>query len=268
MNIQNLEKEIAPKREKLIHHDLYKNIDSIESIRAFMETHVFAVWDFMSLLKALQIGLTSTTLPWTPKGNPVSRRLINEIVFGEESDLNELGEPMSHFEMYLEAMEQLGANTTEIKKFIELIDQGKDNRDMIHHVYTSLNSVNISEETRAFVNFTFEQINSNQLHIIASVFTFGREDLIPDMFIEIVKNIEVNSALNLSKLNYYLERHIEVDSGEHGPMALKMIHELCGNDDKKWSDSIEASKKALNHRIQLWNEIKKECHSLKHSEVN
>ncbi len=220
-----------------------------------METHVFAVWDFMSLLKALQIGLTKTTLPWTPKGNPVSRRLINEIVFGEESDLNELGEPMSHFEMYLEAMDQLGANTTEIRKFIRLIDEGNDGRDMIHLVSRSLNSVNISKETRDFVNFTFEQINTNQLHIVAAVFTFGREDLIPDMFIEIVKNIETNSNLNLSKLNYYLERHIEVDSGEHGPMALKMIHELCGDDATKWNNATEASVQALKFRNSLWNSL-------------
>ena len=261
MQIQKLNAEIAPFREQLIHHELYKNIDSIESVRAFMETHVFAVWDFMSLLKALQIGLTNTKLPWTPKGNPVSRRLINEIVFGEESDLNELGEPMSHFEMYLEAMDQLGANTAEIKKFIELIDKGNS-------VSYALNSVNVSEETRSFVNFTFDQINTNQLHIVAAVFTFGREDLIPDMFIEIVKNIEANSALNLSKLNYYLERHIEVDSGEHGPMALKMIHELCGDDNKNWSEAIDSSKKALNHRIQLWNAINNECNSLKQPEIS
>ncbi len=255
MNIQKLEQEIAPYREQLIHHELYKSIDSIERVRAFMETHVFAVWDFMSLLKALQIGLTKTTLPWTPKGNPVSRRLINEIVFGEESDLNELGEPMSHFEMYLEAMDQLGANTTEIRKFIRLIDEGNDGRDMIHLVSRSLNSVNISKETRDFVNFTFEQINTNQLHIVAAVFTFGREDLIPDMFIEIVKNIETNSNLNLSKLNYYLERHIEVDSGEHGPMALKMIHELCGDDATKWNNATEASVQALKFRNSLWNSL-------------
>ena len=255
MPIQKLEQEIAPYREQLIHHELYKSIDSIERVRAFMETHVSAVWDFMSLLKALQIGLTKTTLPWTPKGNPVSRRLINEIVFGEESDLNELGEPMSHFEMYLEAMDQLGANTTEIRKFIRLIDEGNDGRDMIHLVSRSLNSVNISKETRDFVNFTFEQINTNQLHIVAAVFTFGREDLIPDMFIEIVKNIETNSNLNLSKLNYYLERHIEVDSGEHGPMALKMIHELCGDDATKWNNATEASVQALKFRNSLWNSL-------------
>ena len=248
MSIQKLQQEIAPLRERLIHHELYANIDSIESVRAFMEAHVFAVWDFMSLLKALQIGLTNTTLPWTPKGNPVSRRLINEIVFGEESDINELGEPMSHFEMYLESMEQLGADTTEINRFIELINEGIS-------LENALKSVEITDATRNFVRFTFEQINTQKLHIISAVFTFGREDLIPDMFIEIVKNIGNSSTVDISKLIYYLERHIEVDGGEHGPMALTMINELCGDDEQKWKEATEASKKALEHRIALWDGI-------------
>lgn len=248
MYIQKLESEIAPLREQLIHHKLYKNIDSVQNIRLFMESHVFAVWDFMSLLKALQIGLTNTTTPWIPKGNPITRRLINEIVLGEESDVNELGEPMSHFEMYLEAMIQLEANTDEINAFIKLVKEGNS-------VENALKNSDIPQSTKDFVDYTIRQVDLNQMHIVAAVFTFGREDLIPDMFLEIVKNIGQTSSINLSKLIYYLERHIEVDGGEHGPMSLKMIHELCGNDEKKWNEAIQASKEALNQRILLWDGI-------------
>ena len=102
---------------------------------------------------------------------------------------------------------------------------------------------------------TMEQVYSKKLHVISAVFTFGREDLIPDMFIEIVKNIGSESQTDLSKLTYYLERHIEIDGGEHGPMALQMIDELCGNDEVKWKEATEASKQALELRIKLWDSL-------------
>jgi len=247
-HIKTLEKEIEGLRTELINHPLYASIKSLKEVQLFMESHVFAVWDFMSLLKGLQRGLTNVEIPWTPKGNPITRRLINEIVFGEESDLNEDGIPKSHFEMYIDSMDQLGADTTQIKHFVDLINEGKS-------VDVALNSVSVSQAVKDFVNFTMEQVYSNKLHVISAVFTFGREDLIPDMFIEIVKNIGSESETDLSKLTYYLERHIEIDGGEHGPMALQMIEELCGNDVVKWEEATEASKLALKYRIQLWDSI-------------
>ena len=247
-HIKTLEKEIEGLRTELINHPLYASIKSLKEVQLFMESHVFAVWDFMSLLKGLQRGLTNVEIPWTPKGNPITRRLINEIVFGEESDLDENGIPKSHFEMYIDSMDQLGADTTQIKRFIDLINEGET-------VEAALNSVNISQAVKDFVNFTMEQVYSKKLHVISAVFTFGREDLIPDMFIEIVKNIGSESQTDLSKLTYYLERHIEIDGGEHGPMALQMIDELCGNDEVKWKEATEASKQALELRIKLWDSL-------------
>lgn len=247
-HINTLEKEIEGLRTELINHPLYASIKSLKEVQLFMESHVFAVWDFMSLLKGLQRGLTNVEIPWTPKGNPITRRLINEIVFGEESDLDENGIPKSHFEMYVDSMDQLGADTTQIKRFVDLINERET-------VEAALNSVNVSQAVKDFVNFTMEQAYSNKLHVISAVFTFGREDLIPDMFIEIVKNIGSESQTDLSKLTYYLERHIEIDGGEHGPMALQMIDELCGDDAVKWQEATEASKLALQFRIQLWDSL-------------
>ena len=113
--------------------------------------------------------------------------------------------------------------------------------------------MNLEPSIQNFVNFSFEAIATNKPHIIAAVFTFGREDLIPDMFIEIVKGL--GSTGNIDKLVYYLERHIELDGDEHGPLSLKMIEELCGDDSDKWQEALIYSKKALQFRISLWDGI-------------
>ena len=246
--IDRIENEIETLKVQLINHPLYKMMKSQEDLQVFMEHHVYAVWDFMSLVKKLQVDLTTTTLPWVPPTMPSAGRLINEIVWGEETDINKDGVPMSHFEMYLESMEQVGASTSAMNHFLSTISESSS-------IQQHIASAELPNYIKEFLKFTFEVIESNKTHVVAAVFTFGREDLIPDMFIEMIKNIDNDSDLDLSHLIYYLERHIEVDSGEHGPMALKMIQELCGDDPVKWEEALVASKTALNHRIALWNGI-------------
>lgn len=245
--ISFIENEIAPLRQQLNQHSLYKKLENIDDVKTFMESHVFAVWDFMSLLKALQINLTSVSLPWFPKKNTNLVRFINEITLAEESDFDKDGVVKSHFEMYLDAMNEMGANTKEIHFFIEALKQST-------FVNKSLEKTNTIKAVKEFVNFTFEVIASKQLHKIASAFTFGREDVIPDMFLNIVNEASTEDN-NYDSFVYYLKRHIELDGDEHGPLSLQMISELCGNDDQKWIEVLEVAKKSLEVRIRLWSGI-------------
>ena len=210
---------------------------------------MYAVWDFMSLLKGLQIHLTSVSIPWTASPNPELRYLINEIVVAEESDLALDGSRQSHFEMYLDAMKECGATTQPVLDFLEQVAITKN-------VFVAIKNSHLPTEVKDFLYFSFTVIETGQPHKIASAFTFGREDLIPNMFTEIVKSFQKNfPETNVSKLIYYFERHIELDADEHGPMAMKMIDYLCGDDVKKWQDVEQVAQEALEKRIGLWNAI-------------
>ena len=247
-NIDKLLNNISETRKKLLNHPLYSKLNSEKAIAKFMEIHAFAVWDFMSLVKALQIDLTGISLPWTPTKDNVSRRLINEIVLGEESDIDQNENPISHYELYLEAMETIGADTNQIKDFVANVVDCNDYK-------LAVSKSEIPTAAFDFMNFTFDVIDTKKTHIIASVFTFGREDLIPDMFINIVKSLNDKPGSKTNDLLYYLERHIEMDGDEHGPMALKMISGLCGDNQDKWDDATKYSIRALKERIKLWDYI-------------
>jgi hypothetical protein len=246
--ILNLQDQIKLNKNELINHQLYSKIKTAADFRLFTEQHVFAVWDFMSLLKALQRNLTCVTIPWSPVGSPEVRRFINEIVLGEESDIDQNGQVASHFELYCHAMNQLGADSSQIELFTNYLSSG-------YSIEVALNRINIFPETRDFIKFTFQIIESNQIHKIASVFTFGREDLIPDMFISILREMNESGINQVTKLLYYLERHIEVDGDDHGPISLRMMQEICGDDDQKWKEASEVAQEALKMRIHLWNGI-------------
>jgi hypothetical protein len=244
--VAHIEQEIAGLRDALTNHSLYQQLTEVKDIKTFMEKHVYAVWDFMSLLKALQMQLTCVSLPWKPSGNPKAARFINEIVWGEESDVNENGVPQSHFEMYLEAMREVGADTHSVLSLIQNIDSMDD-------VFYQLENADLEPAVKEFLEFTFLVISTRKAHKIAAAFTFGREDLIPDMFIEIINRSGDGPEIQFPKLTYYLNRHIELDGDEHGPLSLEMINELCGDDDSKWEEVLTVSKEALQKRIALWD---------------
>lgn len=260
-HIERIKKTIEPLRQQIINHKVYSVINNIEDLKVFMQYHVFAVWDFMSLLKALQNNLTCTSVPWFPKGSADTRHLINEIVVGEESDVDSSGNRKSHFELYLDAMHQCGADVSKIEKFIEVLRKTGD-------FSLAFTTCEAPEEARSFVDFTFKIIETNKDYLQAAIFTFGREDLIPGMFISIINDIHKNFPDNISIFKYYLERHIEVDGDHHSHLALQMTSNLCGTNEQFWKEAEQATIESLQKRINLWDGVYKQITTNKKAPAN
>jgi hypothetical protein len=243
--IDELRQVIEPARVKVIKHPVYHRLATLQDVNTFTESHVFAVWDFMSVLKNLQRNLTCVDVPWVPRGSTESRRLINDIVLVEESDA--LGDGFtSHFELYVGGMEQAGADTKPVTEFLDRIRNGQS-------VPTALVDAAVPSPAAAFVNTTWNFIQTAPLHCQAAAFAFGREDLIPEMFDQVVKIDDQGGRLATFK--DYLARHIEVDGEEHTPMAMAMLADLCGDDTAKWDEAAETIISALQARVGLWDGI-------------
>jgi len=249
--IEKIRKNIEPLRQEIMNHKVYSVINDLDDLRIFMKYHVYAVRDFMSLLKALQNNLTCTSIPWFPKGSADTRFLINEIVVGEESDVDLFGNRKSHFELYLDAMHQCDANTLPIQKFIDSLKVSGN----FNEAYQSSET---PDEAKDFVNFTFKIIDSTKDYLQSAIFTFGREDLIPGMFISMINDIDKKFPDSISIFKYYLERHIEIDGDHHSHLALQMTSNLCGDNDEYWHEVELASIESLKKRKALWDGVYKE----------
>jgi len=254
VSLDQIRDAIAPLRQSLLQHALYVRMKDAAALRTFMEQHVFAVWDFMSLLKALQRKLTCVEVPWLPTPHGRAARLVNEIVLGEESDVDGVGGYSSHFALYLAAMDETGADTRPITRFVEKLAAGSTPADAIVQA-------DVPDPARRFTTATLDVARRGSLVAVAAAFTLGREDLVPEMFRRIVAGLAKNPKAGLTRFSYYLDRHIEVDSGEHGPMALEMLAVLCGDDDAKWHEAETAAAAAITERIALWDGVLKAVRS-------
>jgi hypothetical protein len=233
------------RRSELIAHPMYRELESLEDLRRFMESHVFAVWDFMSLLKRLQQLLTCVQVPWVPPPHRRVSRFINQLVLDEESDADGQGSYASHFEIYRRAMREVGADTL----YIDAVVRG------IEHAGTWRPEL-IPEPARSFVQSTFRLLDQGRAHEVAAAFAFGREDAIPDMFRALIAALDRQNPGLLKHVRYYLERHIGVDEQEHTPMARSMLEELCGDDEQKWREAMAAVDVAVAARLALWDGIR------------
>ncbi|PSS45554.1 DUF3050 domain-containing protein [Pseudomonas sp. BBP2017] len=249
------ESTLAYYKEQLSKHPIFAEIHSLPVLQRFMETHVFAVWDFMSLTKRLQQELTCVHLPWLPPQDPKAARLINEIVLGEESDERLDHGHYSHFELYLDAMREVGASTQAIERFVSLQRKG------IGYA-SALQQAEASDAARQFVCHTLDIALNAPAHSVAAAFLHGRESVIPGMFQRILDDWGITGE-QAPTFRYYLQRHIEVDAEDHGPAAEQLLARLVQHDPHREQQVYEAAIAAVQSRIALWDRLRLSMHTPK-----
>jgi len=243
----------APRIAALARHPVWESLRDRDSLVRFMESHVYCVWDFMSLLKALQHRATGIELPWRPVGDARVRRLVNEIVLAEESDHLPDGRVAAHFELYLAAMDDAGASTDVMRRFLEALPADATAGGLGAAVRGAAVAAGVPAAAADFMDSTFAVIDRGRPWEIAAAFGIGREQAIPDMFAATLAAVgrETRCALFAE----YLERHVELDGDEHGPMMLELIDALCGADESRWREAGAAANAALDARERLWTAL-------------
>lgn len=237
-------------RARLLDHSLYREVDSLLKLRVFMESHAFAVWDFMSLLKRLQADLCPARVPWTPPRNVAAARFINEIVLAEESDLDVDGTAAGHLDIYLAAMDEIGADTSGFRAFLAKLVMGRS-------VTEALNAIRARKPVRDFVRTTLSIAESGSTVEVAAAFLHGREDPIPAMFSSLLGKIRAE-GLPAERFAYYLDRHIELDGDSHGPLGVQLLDGLIDGDPARAASAERAASVAVAARIDFWSGIEDE----------
>ena len=245
---RDLQSAVEPHRQRIYNHQLPSMLTDTARLRIFMEHHVFAVWDFMSLLKSLQILVTGSDVPWLPASNPRVCRIVNELVLEEESDEDGRGGNVSHFELYLSAMKEAGADTFAIDGFVNGLSRDGFCVDTLQE------NAFVPKLVKPFLTTTFRIVYSGRPSAIASALALGRETLLPDAFENILNEISPRSDSE-QLFRYYLSRHIELDRHEHSVMSQELLEELCGDDSALWETARDAAISSLAARCQLWDQL-------------
>ncbi len=240
---------LTPLQAELEAHPIQSALRELEDLRVFMAHHVFAVWDFMSLIKYLQQRIAPTDLPWQPLGDPQVRYFINQLVQEEESDHFEInGAPVygSHFDIYCQAMQEVGADAQAPWRFVADVKA--------HGLDRALYAEAVPLPARYFTETTYCFIREDKPHVVAAALALGRERLIPEMFRRFLAGMGI-TATQAPGFHAYLHRHIHLDADFHGPLSLQLLNALCDGETEKLNEAQIAAEEAVCARLRFWDGI-------------
>lgn len=249
-----LERALADDRQALIEHPVYQSLESRQSLARLMQAHVYAVWDFMSLVKRLQRELTCVELPWLPPAHPRLARFVNEIVLDEESDRDLDGNPASHFDLYVQGMREVGVDTAPIEALVRWLGERRGAGFAGAELDAAL-PADLSPAVRKFVRETIDVALRGSTLEVAACFCYSREDVIPAMFRAFLASWPQGRS-EAPTFVYYLERHIELDGDHHGDLARELVDTLAADASPEVLAAAERRvRRCIAARRELWDDV-------------
>ncbi|MBX3356513.1 MAG: DUF3050 domain-containing protein [Phycisphaeraceae bacterium] len=236
---------LVAEADRVANHHVYSMVVDLESARAFMEHHVWCVWDFMMLAKSVQVGLGCYELLWVPPADTDAVAAINAIIADEEADIGPDGLKHSHFEIYLGAMKEAGASTRSIDAFLSRL---RITRDLI----PSMLDVGATPPAVRFVQATYKSA-TGPIHARVAALCLAREELVPRLLSTLLTNLPNDSCLSMFR--WYIERHIQVDSATHGPLSATLYSNTVRNDAVVEREALESAIEAIRARGQFLDSI-------------
>jgi hypothetical protein len=245
--------------EQVLHHPLYASIDTMKKMQAYMEYDVFTCWDCMCLIKEAYRKIVSVKAPWFPPKDAYSAALLCSIIEEEESDICPDGKTYaSHFDLYLDAMRQAGANTMPIDNFMHRLRAGEPMKEALAHCGTT-------SFVERYVNTTLNFFEL-EAHQVAAAFAFGREAIAPTMFVSFLEHVRAGKFTEyheqLRGIIYFCDRHVDLDSTSHLPKMLQMLDNLCGDDEQKWQEVHEIAQQSIQAKIDYFTAMQLDLSSI------
>jgi Protein of unknown function (DUF3050) len=169
-------------------------------------------------------------------------------VIGEETDVDPDGSYVSHLDLYLRAMAEVGASTRQFETFRSLTQAGTS-------VEAGMVRTGVPPHVRSFVAHTLTLAQSGSTEEVLAAFFYGREDIIPEMFGRLQKTVlsTKHDEDRLRYFIYYVERHIELDGDSHGPMGRELLEGRVADSPQRNEWALRAACNSIQARIELWN---------------
>ena len=224
-------------------HNVYKRVCSDVALRFFLERHVICVWSYNAFLKSIYKDLSGRLLPINSNLHKEALKILSEIILEEEVvDLGN-GKLLSHLELYLEAMMDVGCDMDSVFSFFDLIEMKID-------PYVAAVKSGFVKEVCAYVR-DVSRLLEQGIHERATALFYEGEPYIPDNFLVMLYNLR--HTFKAESFLTYLNVHVEGLKAPGFSAAGRLVDIFCEFDDQFSEQAEKAAKLIMKARIKLWD---------------